>query len=98
LDRNKAIVVRAWLAYDRGEEEAFAACITDGWVEHDASCASATLDQVRESMRLHRRAFPDKHTSLEQIVAEGDLVVTQTVTTATHRAEYLGVAPTGGSA
>src|SRR5437868_2774101 len=85
LERNKELVRRAWAAYDRGDEEGFAACVTDDWVERDAKGGVATLADARESMALQRTAFPDKHTAIVQMVAEGDLVVTRTVTTATHR-------------
>jgi predicted ester cyclase len=95
LERNKEIVRRAWRAFDACDEPAFAACFAEGWVERDASGAVATLADASDSMRRHRTAFPDKRTTIEHIVAEGDLVVTHTTTTATHQGEYYGVAPTG---
>lgn len=95
LERNKQLVRRAWAAYDRGDEDGFARCVADDWVERDADGGMATLADARKSMALQRTAFPDKHTAIEQIVAEGDLVVTRSVTTATHRGDYMGLAPTG---
>ena len=95
LERNKQLVRRAWAAYDAGDEGAFAACVTDDWREHDAGGAMATITDVRESMRMHRLAFPDKRTIIDRIVAEGDLVVTHSRSEATHTGEYLGLAPTG---
>ena len=95
LERNKDLVRRAWATYDRGDENGFAACVTKDWVERDSQGGVASLAEARESMALQRTAFPDKQTTIVRIVAEGDLVVTQTVTTATHRGEYLGLAPTG---
>jgi predicted ester cyclase len=95
LERNKELVRRAWAAYDRGDVDGFAACVTADWVERDADGSMAKLADASKSMDLQRTAFPDKHTRIDQIIAEGDLVVTRTVTTATHRGEYLGLAPTG---
>ncbi|MDQ2951410.1 MAG: ester cyclase [Chloroflexota bacterium] len=95
LERNKEVVRTAWRAFDACDESAFAACFANGWVERDASGAVATLADANESMRRHRTAFPDKRTTIERIVAEGDLVVTYTTTAATHLGEYDGVAPTG---
>jgi predicted ester cyclase len=95
LERNKDLVRRAWAAYDRGDVDGFAACVTADWVERDADGGIAKLADVRKSMDLQRTAFPDKHTAIEQIVAEADLVVTRSVTTATHRGDYMGLAPTG---
>jgi predicted ester cyclase len=95
LERNKELVRRAWAAYDRGDVDGFAACVTADWVERDADGSVAKLADARTSMDLQRTAFPDKRTRIDQIIAEGDLVVTRTLTTATHRGEYLGLAPTG---
>ena len=95
LERNKQVVRRAWAAYDVGDEAAFAACVTGDWREHDVGGVVATIRDANESMRLHRLAFPDKRTTIDRIVAEGDLVVTHSRTDVTHTGEYFGVAPTG---
>ena len=47
-------------------------------------------------MRLHR-AYPDLHVSIEDLIAEGDRVVSRNVVTGTHRGEYMGIPPTGKS-
>jgi steroid delta-isomerase-like uncharacterized protein len=44
--------------------------------------------------RLHR-AFPDLRITIEDLIAEGDKVVSRNTVTGTHRGEYLGVPPTG---
>ena len=95
LEGNKQVVQRAWAAYDAGDEAAFAECVTDDWREHDAGGAHATIADARDSMRLHRVAFPDKRTIIERIVAEGDVVVTHSRTEVTHTGEYFRLAPTG---
>ena len=41
-----------------------------------------------------RRAFPDMHDTLEEIIAEGDKVVFRWTITGTHQGVYEGVAPT----
>ena len=40
-------------------------------------------------------AFPDQHWEIRQILADGDLVATRCVWTATHQGEFCGVAPSG---
>jgi steroid delta-isomerase-like uncharacterized protein len=42
-----------------------------------------------------RKSFPDIHFEIEEIIAEGDRVVTQWRATGTHRGEFRGIPPTG---
>ncbi|WP_344165016.1 ester cyclase [Kribbella yunnanensis] len=53
----------------------------------------------REGMRaaggMMRAAFPDWHSDLHALIAEGDLVVERFTASGTHRGEVMGVAPTG---
>lgn len=46
--------------------------------------------------RLHR-AFPDLHIAVEEVIAEGDKVVSRHTVTGTHQGEYMGLPPTGKS-
>jgi steroid delta-isomerase-like uncharacterized protein len=46
--------------------------------------------------RLHR-AFPDLHVTIEDLIAEGDKVVSRNTVTGTHQGEYMGIPPTGKS-
>jgi steroid delta-isomerase-like uncharacterized protein len=46
--------------------------------------------------RLHR-AFPDLHVTVEDLIAEGDKVVSRNTVTGTHQGEYMGLPPTGRS-
>jgi steroid delta-isomerase-like uncharacterized protein len=46
-------------------------------------------------MRTVRRAFPDFHNQIEDMIAEGDRVVARLTYTGTHQGELFGVAPTG---
>src|ERR1051326_5678982 len=44
-----------------------------------------------------RRAFPDLHVQIEDLIAEGDRVVSRNTVTGTHQGEYMGHKPTGKS-
>jgi steroid delta-isomerase-like uncharacterized protein len=43
---------------------------------------------------LHR-AFPDLHVTVEDVVAEGDKVVSRNSVTGTHQGDYMGLPATG---
>ena len=42
-----------------------------------------------------RRGFPDVVSTIEDLIAEGDKVVARWRSRATHRGDYMGIAPTG---
>ena len=90
-----ALLRQAWAAYDSGDADAFAACLTDEWREHRPSGEVSTLADERKTMAIHREAFPDKHTVIHQLVAADDLVACHSTTYATHTGPYIDLAPTG---
>jgi steroid delta-isomerase-like uncharacterized protein len=52
---------------------------------------------LKEVLGMMRAGFPDIHWVVEEMVAEGDKVVTRFTWTGTHRGEFLGVPATGRS-
>ena len=52
-------------------------------------------DGFKDYMRAVRRAFPDFHNQVKELVAEGDRVVARLSYTGTHTGALLGIAPTG---
>ena len=49
----------------------------------------------KEYMRTVRRAFPDFHNQIEELIAEDDQVVARLTYTGTHEGELFGIGPTG---
>jgi predicted ester cyclase len=43
------------------------------------------------------RAYPDLHITIEDLIEEGDKVVSRNTVTGTHQGEYMGLPPTGRS-
>jgi predicted ester cyclase len=52
----------------------------------------------KELIKLYRSAFPDMQFTVEQEIAEGDLVFVVAVGRMTHRGEFMGIPPTGEQA
>jgi len=49
----------------------------------------------KQLVTMYRTAFPDLRMTTEDMVAEGDKVVTRFSAQGTHRGELMGIAPTG---
>jgi predicted ester cyclase len=95
---NIELLRRAWAAYDKGDVEASAACLTDDWRESGPRGSEAgfgTLEDERRTMELHRIVFPDKRTEIHRIVADEETVACHWTVTATHTGTYLDLEPTG---
>jgi predicted ester cyclase len=50
---------------------------------------------IRAGCFSYFEAFPDLHLSVEELIAEGDVVFCRSLMTGTHDGEYKGIAPTG---
>ena len=99
---NKATVRRFHDATTTGHEELISQTI-DELVEPDAVIHTplpieATGAQLLKEVfaRLHR-AFPDLHITIEDLIEEGDKVVSRNMVTGTHQGDYMGIPPTGKS-
>jgi predicted ester cyclase len=86
-------VRRAWAAPDKGYDKAIAAWLAPGWREPIAGVV-LTLDDNRGFLPQLHAAFPDLHSTVELVLAEGDLVANVTVTTGTQAGRYQDLEPT----
>lgn len=94
-EANKAIIRDFFdQVWNQGDEAAI-----DRFIAADAAGNDPDFGIGREGFkrqwRTWRAAFPDLHFDVEELVAEGDVVVSRWTLTGTHTGEFLGIAPTG---
>jgi steroid delta-isomerase-like uncharacterized protein len=82
--------------WGRGDEAALEELLAPDFVDHDALPGqSPDREGHRQILAEFRSAFPDLHVTTEDVVAEGDKVVSRWTARGTHQGELLGIAPTG---
>jgi len=52
-------------------------------------------EEIKGTIRMVTRGFPDNVHRLEEMIAEGDTVVARVTLTGTHEGEIMGIPPTG---
>jgi len=52
-------------------------------------------DGIMQVVTMLSSAFPDQHTTIEDVIAEGDKVVVSATFSGTHQGTFLGIPPTG---
>src|SRR5215467_3273144 len=95
-EENNALARRAYDAFNQrnllaGYYELFA----PDFVLHNASMTIQGLEAYQQFISMYLTAFPDARLTLEDVIAEGDKVVTRQTFRGTHRGELMGIAPTG---
>ena len=97
LADTKALVRRLFEeVWNQGNLAAIDELFAPSYVRYDPAAPEAKgLAGFKQLVVMLRTAFPDLHFTLEEIIAEGDKVMTRALLRGTHRGEYLGIAPTG---
>ncbi len=95
---NKALVRRLFEEiWNKGNLSVADQIFATNYIHHDPSTPDFGRGPESEKKRatLYRTAFPDLQLAIEDLVAEGDRVVTRWTARGTHRGELRGIAPTG---
>jgi steroid delta-isomerase-like uncharacterized protein len=94
-EANKAII-RDFFAqvWNAGDEAAIDRFIAESAAGNDPDFGMGR-EGFKRQWRRWREAFPDLHFQVEELVAEGDTVVSRWTLTGTHTGPFLGIAPTG---
>jgi steroid delta-isomerase-like uncharacterized protein len=92
VEENKE-VVRRWLeAWNTKDLNAAEVLLAPDYVRHDANIPDIVGPQAQlQFIAVVLAAFPDVHFTMEQLVAEENLVVSRLIVRGTHQAEFMGV-------
>lgn len=94
-EENKAIVQRVVDAGNAGDIATFQQLFAENFIHHDP--AVRDLPGFLQFLGSVHAGVPDGHTTIEDMVAEGDQVAKRWVMRGTHTGELFGVPPTGSS-
>lgn len=93
LEANKDLVRRFYAEVINGRDlDAIDVLLTEDF-RHDGELRGR--EGQRPAVAAFLDAFPDLEHSIDQILAEGDLVAARQTWSGTHEGEFAGVAPTG---
>jgi predicted ester cyclase len=96
-EQNKKIVRRAFEEPWKGKLEVVDELYASNYIGHDPAVPEPLRGPkgVKEFISTYRAAFPDARITVEQQLAEGDLVATRWTGRGTHEGELMGITPTG---
>lgn len=96
-DANKAIVARLYEeVLSQGDLELVDELVSPDLVNHSVPPGLPPgIEGFRQQASMIRDGLPDLRTNVDDMIAEGDQVVTRWTGTGTHQGELMGVAPTG---
>ncbi len=98
-EENKALVRRfVDEVQSAGNIDAVDELCSPEFVNHSAPPGvPSNCEGVKQLTAMFRRAFPDSYFTVEEMIAEGDKVVTRKTFHGTHEGEFMGIPPSGRS-
>ena len=98
-DAMKALTRRAIEeGWNQGKLEVFDEVDAPEYVDHaPAPGQGPGVEGYKQAVQMTRAAFPDLQITVEDMIAEGDLVVTRWTARGTHQGEYMGIPASGKS-
>lgn len=96
-DENKAVVLHLIDdGIDRGDDSAVDDTVAPNFVTGEGDATQEIgIEAFKGMLAAYRGAFPDGRLHVEEVLAEGDKVITWGVFTGTHLGTFEGIPPTG---
>ena len=98
-EENKAIARRALeeIFSAQGNLDVADEIISPNYIGHDPVSPEDVRgpEGAKETAMMYRNAFPDVQLSVEDQLAEGDMVATRWIASGTHQGDFMGIAPSG---
>jgi len=96
-EKNKAMVRSFWEEVFNGRKLSLIDEIfTADWVYHGVGGLKVYGPKgLKQFLTEYYNAFPDMQVKVENLIAEGDKVVSHVTSRGTHKGELMGIAPTG---
>jgi steroid delta-isomerase-like uncharacterized protein len=97
IEENKAIVLRWFAELDRGNLDVVDELIAHDYVDHNPALPNLPpgREGVRQYVRMLKAAFPDAAHTIDDVIAEGDRVMTRVTARGTFLGECIGYRPNG---
>lgn len=96
-EENKALIRRMYAeVHDKGNLAVLDEVTATSFIDHNLPPGLPPgVDGVKQLFTMFHTAFPDFHVTVEDMIAEGDKVVSRLTMRGTHKDEFMGVPPTG---
>jgi len=95
-EANKALVRRFFEAFNAGDLDGVEAVFAPNAVVHNSGAPDPlNLEGFRQLAAVFLAAFPGGQHSIDDIIAEGDKVVTRITYRGAHTGDLMGIPPTG---
>lgn len=97
-EENKELVRRSnEEVWDKGNLDHLDDYVAEDYVEYNSASPEPIRGRegYKQNVEMVRGAFPDLSVTTEDLIAEGDKVVTRYTLTGTHQNPFMGIEPTG---
>jgi steroid delta-isomerase-like uncharacterized protein len=97
LDRNKAIYQRyIQQVFNQGQLDLLDELLSPSYMYHEAPPGIVPgIEGIKQVVSMFRTAFPDLEITIDDQIAEGDMVCSRATTRGTHQGEIFGMPATG---